>query len=175
MDQSKIALHTDETLTHLVREAYRRLTGELQRRLRKDGLVFGHWTALRILWKTDGLTAQEIATLSGVLPVSTWATTHALEDMGLVAIKSTEKNGEKAIRIYLTAKGNQMRERYIPIGEEINQLAFAGVSAEDLEATKRALTRVVENIGEASEAEMQREAAKPPKPRKKPPNLVRWS
>lgn len=175
MDQRTITLHTDETLMHLVREAYRRLTGELQRRLRKDGLVFGHWTALRILWNTDGLTVQEIATLSGVLPVSSWTTMHALEDLGFVAIKSAERDGTKAIRVFLTPKGDQLRERYIPIGEEINRLAFAGVSAEDLEATKRALTRVMENIGEATEAEVQREAAKPPKPKKPKPRLRRWS
>lgn len=175
MDQSSISLHTDETLMHLVREAYRRLTGELQRRLRNDGLVFGHWTALRILWRTDGLTVQEIAALAGVLPISTWTTMHALEDLGLIEIRKLGNEDGKAIRMFLTPKGDVLRERYLPVGEEINRLAFAGVSAEDLEATKRALTRVMENIGQAAEEEMQREAAKPKPPKKPKIKLKRWS
>ena len=55
----------DDRLAHLVRDAGRAFNKRLQVRLQKNNVSFGHWTFLRILWTSDGLTQKELSDLAG--------------------------------------------------------------------------------------------------------------
>ena len=57
----------NDRLAHLVRDAGRAYTRALQLRLADHGVPFGHWTFLRILWETDGLTQRELSERAGVM------------------------------------------------------------------------------------------------------------
>ena len=48
----------NDRLAHLVKDATRALVRALQMRLGEHGVSFGHWTFLRILWESDGLTQR---------------------------------------------------------------------------------------------------------------------
>ena len=56
----------DDRLAHLVKDATRALVRALQMRLGEHGVSFGHWTFLRILWESDGLTQRELSEEAGV-------------------------------------------------------------------------------------------------------------
>ena len=61
----------DDRLAHLIRDVARAQMRALQRRLHAQGVSFGHWTYLRILWAEDGLTQRELSARAGVMEPTT--------------------------------------------------------------------------------------------------------
>ena len=68
----------DDRLAHLVRDTGRAFNKRLQVRLQKHNVPFGHWTFLRILWSSDGLTQKELSDLAGVMEPTTFSAIKAL-------------------------------------------------------------------------------------------------
>ena len=63
----------DDRLAHLVKDATRALVRALQMRLGEHAVSFGHWTFLRILWESDGLTQRELSEQAGVMEPTTFS------------------------------------------------------------------------------------------------------
>ena len=74
----------DDRLAHLVKDATRALVRALQMRLGEHGVSFGHWTFLRILWESDGLTQRELSEQAGVMEPTTFSAVKAMERLGYV-------------------------------------------------------------------------------------------
>ena len=68
----------DDRLAHLVKDATRALVRALQMRLGEYGGSFGHWTFLRILWESDGLTQRELSEQAGVMEPTTFSALNAM-------------------------------------------------------------------------------------------------
>src|SRR5438552_19167735 len=69
----------DDRMAHLVKDATRALVKALQRRLAVHGVSFGHWTFLRILRETDGLTQRDLSREAAVMEPTTFAARTALQ------------------------------------------------------------------------------------------------
>jgi DNA-binding MarR family transcriptional regulator len=63
----------NDRLAHLIRDASRAFHRALQVRLAQHGVQFGHWTFLRILWESDGLTQKELSERAGVMEPTTFS------------------------------------------------------------------------------------------------------
>jgi DNA-binding MarR family transcriptional regulator len=135
----------DERMTHLIKDAFRCTSSALQRRLRKYSVLYGHWTFLRILWQTDGVTQRQLADRAGVTEPATFSALQAMEKIGYITRQKMPDN-KKQIRVFLTPKGTALRAQIVPAAEEINRIALAGISAEDVAATRRTLLALVENL-----------------------------
>jgi DNA-binding MarR family transcriptional regulator len=138
------AVH-DERIAHLIKNAFRGTSGALQRRLRVHSLLYGHWTLLRILWQSDGMTQRQLSEQAGVKESSTFTALQQMEKLGYVKRQKMASNN-KQVRIFLTAKGRALRARIVPMAQEVNRIALKGVSAKDLAATRRTLLRVIGNL-----------------------------
>jgi DNA-binding MarR family transcriptional regulator len=142
----------DERMTHLIRTAFRCTSGALQRRLKQQDVLYGHWTFLRILWQTDGVTQRQLSEQAGVTEPSTVTALQAMEKLGYITRQKMPGN-KKQIRVFLTAKGMSLRSLIVPCAEEVNRIVIAGISADDLAATRRTLLAVIENLnGDAGAA-----------------------
>jgi len=75
----------DDRLAHLVKDATRALVRALQMRLNEQGVSFGHWTFLRVLWEHDGITQRELSAQAGVMEPTTVAALNAMEKLGYIA------------------------------------------------------------------------------------------
>ncbi len=75
---------SDERIAHLIKNAFRGTSSALQARLRKHSVRYGHWTLLRVLWQTDGLTQRELSEQAGVREPSTFAALQRMEQLGYV-------------------------------------------------------------------------------------------
>jgi DNA-binding MarR family transcriptional regulator len=135
----------DERIAHLIKNAFRGTSGALQRRLRRHSLLYGHWTLLRILWQSDGMTQRQLSEQAGVKESSTFTALQAMEKLGYVKREKIASNN-KQVRVFLTAKGRALRARIVPMAQDVNRIALKGVSAKDLAATRRTLLRVIENL-----------------------------
>ena len=134
-----------DRLAHVVREAARALTRDLTARLAEHGVSFGHWTFLRILWESDGLTQRELSAQAAVMEPTTAAALKAMEELGYVERRQLPEN-RKNVYVHLTARGRALKEKLVPLAEEVNRLAVDGIDAADLAAARRVLLKVIENL-----------------------------
>ena len=135
----------DERMTHLIKDAFRCTSSALQRRLRKHAVLYGHWTFLRILWQTDGVTQRQLSEQAGVTEPSTFTAVQAMEKLGYLTRQKMPDN-KKQIRVFLTSRGTALRSLIVPAAEEVNRVALSGISAGDLAATRRTLLALVQNL-----------------------------
>jgi MarR family transcriptional regulator, organic hydroperoxide resistance regulator len=135
----------DDRFAHLVKDATRALVRALQRRLAPFGVPFGHWAFLRILWESDGLTQRELSREAGVMEPTTFGALKAMESRGYIARRQLAGNRRK-IHIFLTRKGRALKNKLVPLAEEVNRIGVRGVPARDVAATRRTLLAVLESL-----------------------------
>ena len=136
-----------DRLAHLVKDATRGLVRALTVRLGEHGVSFGHWTFLRILWAHDGLTQRELSEQAGVMEPTTFSAIKAMEELGYVERRQMPDN-RKNVYVYLTPGGRALKEKLVPLAEEVNRIATRGVAAEDVAAMRRGLAAMLENLAE---------------------------
>jgi len=145
----------NDRLAHLVKDAMRGLMRALQMRQAEYAVSFGHWTFLRILWERDGLTQRELSERAGLQEPTTFAALKAMEKLGLVTRKQLP-DSRKKVYVFLTPKGRALRAKLVPLAEEVNDVAVAGIPAEDIATTRRTLLVMIENLAR-DEAEQNRQ------------------
>ena len=134
-----------DRLAHVVREAARALTRDLTARLANEGVSFGHWTFLRILWQSDGLTQRELSEQAGVMEPTTAAALKSMEELGYIARRQLPEN-RKNVYVHLTAKGRALKARLEPHAVAVNKAAVRGVAPGDVAACRRVLDAMLENL-----------------------------
>jgi DNA-binding MarR family transcriptional regulator len=140
----------DDRLAHLVKDATRALVRALQMRLAEHGVSFGHWTFLRILWEHDGLTQRSLSAEAGVMEPTTFSAIKAMERLGYVSRRQMPDN-RKNIYVFLTPKGRALKDKLVPLAEEVNRVAVSGVEADDLARAREILLSIIENLARDEE------------------------
>ncbi|HEY4295697.1 MAG TPA: MarR family winged helix-turn-helix transcriptional regulator [Paraburkholderia sp.] len=135
----------EERMAHLVKDTARGFSRSLQARLREHSVQYGHWTFLRILWQTDGLTQRQLSEQAGVAEPTTFSALKTMEALGYVTRQKMPDN-RKQVRIFLTPKGASLRVLLVPAAVEVNRIALAGISQDDIAATRRTLLVMMENL-----------------------------
>ena len=135
----------DDRLAHLVKDATRALVRALQMRLAEHSVSFGHWTFLRILWEGDRLTQRELSERAGVMEPTTFAALKAMERLGYVRRRKFAGDRKK-VYVLLTAKGRSLRERLVPLAEDVNRIAVRGVKPAAIATTRGVLLAIIENL-----------------------------
>ena len=135
----------DDRLAHLVKDATRALVRALQIRLAQHNVPLGHWTFLRILWEHDGLTQSELSAEAGVMEPTTFTALKAMEKLGYIRRKQVAGN-RKNVYVFLTPKGRALKARLVPLAEEVNRIAVAGMKREDVARTRTHLLTIIENL-----------------------------
>jgi DNA-binding MarR family transcriptional regulator len=135
----------EDRLAHLVKDATRALVRALQVRLAEHGVWFGHWTYLRILWEQDGLTQRELSAQAGVMEPTALGALRAMEERGYVTRRQRRDN-RKNVYVHLTAKGRALKDRLVPLAEDVNRVAVAGMSDADIARLRRLLLAMIENL-----------------------------
>jgi DNA-binding MarR family transcriptional regulator len=120
--------------------------------LQKHNVPFGHWTFLRILWSSDGLTQKELSDLAGVMEPTTFSAIKAMEALGYVERRQRPDN-RKNMYVHLTPKGRALKKVLVPLAVDVNHVAVRGISAADLLTTRKVLLKVLEHLAQ-EEAQM---------------------
>ena len=118
---------------------------ELQSRLAPHGVSFGHWTFLRILWESDGLTQRELSEQAGVMEPTTFSAVKAMERLGYV-VRRRRPDDRKKVYVFLTLKGRSLRKTLVPLAEEVNRIAVRHVRSADIARTRKLLLSIIENL-----------------------------
>lgn len=135
----------NDRLAHLVKDATRALLRALQTRLAEHSVSLGHWTFLRILWEKDGFTQRELSEQAGVMEPTTFSALQAMEKLGYVRRRQMPGN-KKKVFVFLTPKGRQLKDKLVPLAEEVNAVAVRDVRASDIGAVRATLLAIIENL-----------------------------
>jgi DNA-binding MarR family transcriptional regulator len=141
----------DDRLAHLVKDATRALVRALQMRLAEHGVSFGHWTFLRILWESDGLTQRELSEQAGVMEPTTFSAVKAMERLGYV-VRRRRPGDRKKVYVFLTSKGRGLRRKLVPLAEEVNRIAIRRVRSDDVARARKLLLSIIENLARDEQA-----------------------
>lgn len=134
-----------DRLAHLIKDLTRALVRELQLRLSAHDIPFGYWSFLRILWEEDGLTQRELSARAGVMEPTTFRALKAMEERGYIVRKRAAHN-KKNIYLFLTRKGRNLKGKLVPLAEEVNQIAVAGITSSDIATTRNTLLKMLSNL-----------------------------
>lgn len=143
-----------DRLAHLIRDAARALVRGLAVRLAEHQVPFGHWSFLRVLWEGDGISQRELSDRAGVMEPTTFSAIKTMERLGYV-VRRRRAEDRKKIFIYLTRRGRLLKQKLVPLAEEVNRIAIEGVPAEDVKIVRSVLLAIIENMA-ADEAESER-------------------
>lgn len=135
----------NDRLAHLVKDATRALVRALQMRLGEHGVSFGHWTFLRILWESDGLTQRELSEQAGVMEPTTFSAVKAMERLGYV-VRRRRPGDRKKVYVFLTREGRGLRRKLVPLAEEVNQIAVHDVRSREIACARKLLLSIIENL-----------------------------
>ncbi|CAM4131734.1 MarR family winged helix-turn-helix transcriptional regulator [Palleronia rufa] len=141
----------EERLARLIRLAARAFNRSLTLRLSTEGVTFGQWIFLRILWREDGLSQRELSDRAHLTEPTTHTALSRLEQMGLITRRNVEGNRRRQ-HAFLTDEGWRLRDVLEPLAIEANDLAVEGLDAEEQAVLRHALTVMIHNL-ERDEAE----------------------
>jgi DNA-binding MarR family transcriptional regulator len=100
-----------------------------------------------VLWDRDGLTQRELSEQAGIAEPTTFTAVKALETLGYIERMHLPGNN-KNVHVYLTKSGKQLKRKLVPLAEEVNEVSVRGVSAEDVETTRRVLLAILAALAE---------------------------
>jgi DNA-binding MarR family transcriptional regulator len=135
----------NDRLAHLVKDATRALVRALSARLADHKVSFGHWAFLRVLWERDGVTQRHLSEQAGVMEPTTFTAVKAMERLGYV-VRRKASGDQKRVYVYLTPRGRLLKSQLVPLAEDVNEIAIRGVKSADVDATRRVLLAIIDNI-----------------------------
>jgi DNA-binding MarR family transcriptional regulator len=135
----------NDRLAHLVKHAARSFARALQMRLAMHSVSYGHWSFLRILWESEGLTQRQLSGQAGVMEPTTFSALNAMERLGYV-VRKPSPTSRKEVHVYLTRKGRALKNKLVPLAEEVNEVASQDVESAAIAATRRTLLAFIENL-----------------------------
>src|SRR5258707_5549025 len=135
----------NDRLAHLVKHAARSFARALQMRLAVHSVSYGHWSFLRILWESEGLTQRQLSGQAGVMEPTTFSALNAMERLGYV-VRKPSPTSRKEVHVYLTRRGRGLKNKLVPLAEEVNEVALRDVATADIAATRRTLLALIENL-----------------------------
>lgn len=150
-DAGFVVAMEEERLARLIRLAARAFNRSLTLRLSTEGVTFGQWIFLRILWREDGLSQRELSGRAHLTEPTAHTALSKMEALGLITRRNVEGNRRRQ-HAFLTEEGWRLRDVLEPLAVEANAVAVEGLDGEEQAALRRALSRMIRNL-ERDEAE----------------------
>ena len=142
--------HTDDSLGLLLRGAHRAMVRALSAELAPHQVTNAEWSALRVLWRGDGLTQVALAERLAVEKASLTPIVAALERKKLITRRRDPRDRRKS-RILLTAAGRRLRSHLLPLGEMVNTRAEATLTPAERTRLHTLLRKVTATISATDE------------------------
>lgn len=137
----------DDRMAHLVRDVSRAFVRSLGLHLEHFGIPVGHWTFLRALWESDGITQKELSDRVGVMEPTTFTAVKSMEALGYVERRQQLPN-RKNVYIHLTDEGRALRKKLVPLAIASNEQAAKGITANELATARKVLLAMLDNLNE---------------------------
>ncbi|SLN09708.1 Organic hydroperoxide resistance transcriptional regulator [Roseivivax jejudonensis] len=138
-------IYEEERIARLIRLAARSFNRSLQMRLTSEGVTFGQWIFLRILWRSDGLSQRELSERAHLTEPTAHTALQRMEELGFITRRKVGNNKRRQ-HAFLTEKGWALRDRLEPLAVEVNDLALDGLDESEETVLRRALSVIIRNL-----------------------------
>jgi MarR family transcriptional regulator, organic hydroperoxide resistance regulator len=113
--------------------------------LASHNLTIDMWRMLAVLANGGAQRQVDLVDMTSIESSTVSRLVTRLARMGLVTRKRSEISNREVV-IELTAKGRTLVDRVIPHAHKLEQMAAAGIPANDMAVVKRSLRKVFENM-----------------------------
>jgi DNA-binding MarR family transcriptional regulator len=76
---------------------------------------------------------------------TTFSALKAMERLGYI-VRRRRDGDRKKVYVFLTPKGRQLRDKLVPLAEEVNRIAVRGVRPADITVSRSVLFAIIENL-----------------------------
>jgi DNA-binding MarR family transcriptional regulator len=114
-------------------------------RLNTEGVTFGQWIFLRILWSHDGLSQRELSDKAHLTEPTAHSALRRMEELGFIVRRNVGSNKRRQ-HAFLTEKGWDLRDRLEPMAVETNEFAIEGLKDDEVTILRRALSKMIRNL-----------------------------
>lgn len=130
-----------------LKKNFRNACNYLDQRLEEHGVTNSQLGVLMILWEQEGLTQKEMVRILGIQPASMTFLLRGLEQKGMIR-RSQDKVDARINHIYVTDKGQSIKQDCLAIVEEGEQMIRQGFSDQEIALLLHWLKRVDSNFQE---------------------------
>jgi DNA-binding MarR family transcriptional regulator len=134
----------------LIGRIARRMSAEMDRRMREHDVTFAQAAVMSRLWWQDGLTQSELLDQVGLDASTLTGLLQRMTRQGLVRRKGDRTDG-RVLRVYLTPRGRALRPVLIPEAEAVNDWFFAGFSNDERTRFLKFLHQALDNLESTQE------------------------
>ncbi|WP_332849173.1 MarR family winged helix-turn-helix transcriptional regulator [Bacillus sp. FJAT-42315] len=135
----------DEYISIYIHQTDLLITSEVKSRLAPFNIAPEQNLVMMLLWKKDGLSQQEIAEKLKKDKTNIARMLLNLEQKGLIR-RVCCQHDRRSLKVFLTEKGDNLKEIIIPIAKEINKQIYKGISEEELQTVRSVLSKMRENL-----------------------------
>ncbi|MES2120261.1 MAG: MarR family transcriptional regulator [Pseudomonadota bacterium] len=132
-----------ETLPSEIGETAHALRKAFGRRAAALGVTGAQWKVLFKLTVKPGLRQTELADMLDIEPITLSRIIDRLQEAGLVE-RQADPADRRAWRLHVTEKAKPVAAKLRAIANEMSAEAFAGITQEDIETTRRVLAQARE-------------------------------
>jgi DNA-binding MarR family transcriptional regulator len=134
-----------ETTGYLLARVCKAHRGGVGATLTELGLHVGQEMVLSHLWRQDGLTPSKLAERLSVEPPTVTNMLSRMEKAGFLE-RCRDQGDARCTRVYLTEKGRKLREPVERHWEEVQERAFAGITADEEAFFRAMLVKIYANL-----------------------------
>lgn len=128
-----------------IRDAHQAFRRALQERLTPFGINVSQWFYLRALFEQDGITQVELSERVGFDRATITSVLASMEQQGLVE-RTRNLSDRRKINVTLTPLARDLRARLFRAAVEVNQVAAAGIGADDIARAMDVIGRMRVNL-----------------------------
>lgn len=145
MSDAEFYADPTHSIGYLTRIAFRAFSRALEVRTAPHGVSAGQWRFLRVLWQEDGLTQRELSRRVGMREPTTVIALNSLERSNFVVRQKSVEDRRK-VHVYLTPQAKALHPVLMPAVAEVNAVALAGLTPDEIAILRKALTQVGRNL-----------------------------
>lgn len=143
----KAQLPLAESHGHLVRQAHKTFTRELEKVIEKEGVPIGNWYFLRALWEEGEVSQADLAARLAVKGPTTVSALAKMESLGLVERRQDDDDRRKVI-VTLTEKGQKLEEKLMPAAIGVVDKAMNDFTPDERAQLRDFLKRLIANLSD---------------------------
>ena len=119
-----------KSIASLLRLTHRLYSQALLASIAEHGITtIVQWWTLRSLWLEDGLTQRELSERVGIYESAIVGVIDSLVEKGLL-LRVRNRDDRRKINVYLTKPGRNLEKRLLPLADEVNRNAEAGIDSQ---------------------------------------------
>lgn len=102
---------------------------------------------LYVLWQEDGIPIVELSQKTGLAKTTLTSMLDRMESSGLI-VRELDRKDRRQTRIALTGKARELSGEYDKVSLAMNEIYYAGLSDDEIDAFENTLRRILNNLCE---------------------------